>query len=332
MEPTTSTVPDPKATIELAVYTTKRRLVINGASASSNAQWRPHYSLSLGTETLGGVLGTVCYYDDNDISGMTIEVGTMPVVLQKLQCDSKNAEMDYTFVITLEGTGDTESRFRGSLNDHEGEWEWEGRYAGMRTHSRGGQSEETYGPDGSSSLQVLLSYPSLSVQGNNLALQEASHIFGRILLASIPRDVRIALQLNIQPLDPEEEHIRSLARDFLSWAAVVALFKHWYQSESVDQGQRDRIDIHRCEQFYPACAAYHVPTIGVDPVGESGWDRREDANVIRSVQEQYRRVGLECYQLGYRRKVTWLQSFLDHPAYWYKRLAYYLSEALINYA
>ncbi|KAG8710100.1 hypothetical protein FRC11_004873 [Ceratobasidium sp. 423] len=312
-------------TVELVVYTTQRRLRINGVS-DEKARWQYHCPLLFGTEIdANGILNPVCYYDDKDISGMVVQKGNRTLNIIKPQGDPESVEDDYTFSIDIQGKTDTgDLHFQGVVNDHEGEWDWRGRFAGRRTQSRGVSGEEIHGPDGHSTLQELLSYPSMSIQGTNPAQEEASHILGRIIQASIPEDVRQTLQLNIPTLDPEEENIRQLAPDFLPRAAVVTMFKQWHKSEHIDSKQRNRIDTDRCDKFYPACAANSVPTSGPDPVEEFGWNRERDADVIQKVQGQYRKVNLACYRLGYRRKVARFQPFLVHPAYWYKRLAEYL--------
>ncbi|CAE6503048.1 unnamed protein product [Rhizoctonia solani] len=316
--------PDLGRTAELIVYSTQRRLRINGVSDES-ARWQYHCPLVFGTEIdMNGVLSPVCYYDDKDISNMVTQNGSRTLNIIKPQGDPESVEDDYLFSINIQRETDNGGCFQGVLNDHEGEWDWRGRFSGRRTQARGVPGEEIYGPDGHSTLQELLSYPSMSVQGTNPAQEEASHILGRIIQASIPEDVRQILQLSIPFLDQEEEGIRQLAPDFLPRAAVVTMFKQWQKSEHVDSKQRNQIDTDRCDKFYPACAANSTPTSGPDPVEEFGWDRERDADVIQRVQGQYRKINLACYRLGYRRKVTRFQPFLAHPAYWYERLAEYL--------
>ncbi|CAE6350562.1 unnamed protein product [Rhizoctonia solani] len=315
---------DSGATVELIVYTTQRRLRTNGI-LNDNAPWRYHCPLLIGTELGGdGVLSPVCYYEDIDISDIIVQHGRGPVDIDKLQGDPENFEMDYRFSIRLGGTGDNDLHFRGVLTDREGEWDWRGRYAGRRAQLRGRPAAEIYGPDGRSTLQELLSFPSMSVQGTTSAQEEASRILERLINASIPQDVQQTLNLNIPALSDEEEKIRQFAPDFLPRAAVVTLFKQWHKSEHVDGKQRSRINTNRCDQFYPLCTAYSAPTDSIDPVSEFGWDRVKDADIIEKVQAQYGLISLACYRLGYRRKVTRLRPFLSHPAYWYKRLSEYL--------
>ncbi|CAE7195453.1 unnamed protein product [Rhizoctonia solani] len=318
--------PDLGTTVELIVYTTQRRRRDND-TPDENARWYYHCPVDFGMERdMNGVLSPVCYYGGNDISNMIIQTQNRTITsIIKPQGDTEDIDNDFIFSVDFEGsTSDNELCFKGTLSDREGDWDWKGRFAGKRKQSRGRPIEETHGPDGRSTLQELLSYSSMSVQGTNPAQQEAANILGRLIQASIPEDVRQTLQLKIPRLDPEEEDIRQFAPDFLPRAATTALFKQWHGSEYISQKQRDRIDIDKCERFYPACAANSVPQSGNDPVEEFGWDRKRDADIIRQVQGQYRNVSLACYRLGYRRKVTRFHPFLDHPDYWYKRLAQYL--------
>ncbi|KAJ1304927.1 hypothetical protein OPQ81_006060 [Rhizoctonia solani] len=184
-----------------------------------------------------------------------------------------------------------------------GEWDWEGSFARERKQSFDEPSKEIEGPDGHS-LQELLLYPSLSLQGTNPARQEAAHILTRIIQASILGNVQATLRIKIPPLDEEEEKIRLLGEDFFPRAAVVTLFKHWRDSDHVHKKRRDRMNPIRCEKFFEACASSSIPSGQVDPVVE---------------------FGLACYWLGYRRKISRFQPFLRHPVYWYKRLADYLT-------
>lgn len=144
----------------------------------------------------------------------------------------------------------------------------------------------------------------------------------KIILQSVPEDVKKKLYTDIPTLDNEEKEIQSSAPDFLARAGVVNIMSHLQSSPDVPAAQRDRINKVKCDAFFAACAAVERPDKKLaDPVETFGWDRVRDKDIIQKVQTQYRDAALKCYRLGYVRSVHSFRPYLKDAKFWYKRFA-----------
>ncbi|KAF9524184.1 hypothetical protein CPB83DRAFT_898140 [Crepidotus variabilis] len=310
--------------VHVAIYATERRLKVQNGD-EDDEDWMPHFNLSY-TVVADDDMSLVVYLNDDNISDLVDAEHGAAMTLFKSEGDPENKKRDYTFRIVIDpGIEESDGTFNGTWYDNKGEWEWRGRYflEGKRSQIKPCGIE--YGPDGKSTIQQLLMLSSVNPEGKDIAQQEGDRIFGKILLDSIPYDVKEKLYPDLPKLDKEERAIKNLGPDYLPRAAVVNLLSHLQGSKDVAAIQRARIDKIKCEAFFPACMSTKKPLDDRDdPVKTFGWDRKRDAAIISRIQHQSRTIAMHCYRLGYIRAVTSFQMFLDDATYWYKRLASYL--------
>ncbi|ESK96467.1 hypothetical protein Moror_6975 [Moniliophthora roreri MCA 2997] len=308
--------------VDVTIYTTKRRL----KGKDGQQDWMPHFSLSYGIIPNDDFSMVVYLDNDDDISDVVGAEHGKKLTLFKLNGDPENKKRDFTFHITINhGFENNERTFEGTWNDEQGEWEWRGRLLADQKRKCGKCAGVEYGPDGQSTRQQLLMISSFNSEGKDIAQQEGDRIFGKILLASIPDDVKEKLYPNAPELDKAEQAIKDLGPDYLSHAAVVNFLSHLQASVDISPAQRVRINKTKCDAFFPACMAVEKPVGNqADPVQTFGWDREKDAPILDKIQQQARVVALHCYRLGYIRAVTSFRPFLKYASYWYKRLVEYI--------
>ncbi|KAF9526821.1 hypothetical protein CPB83DRAFT_937189 [Crepidotus variabilis] len=310
--------------VHIAIYSTERCLKVQNGD-EDDEDWMPHFNFSY-TVVADDDMSLVVYLNDDNISDLVDAEHGTATTLFKSEGDPENKKRDYTFRIVIDpGIEESERTFNGTWYDHKGEWEWRGRCFLEGKGSRVKPCGIEYGPDGKSTIQQLLMLSSVNQEGKDIAQQEGDRIFGKILLDSIPYDVKEKLYPDLPKLDKEERAIKNLGPDYLPRAAVVNLLSHLQGSKDVTAAQRAKIDKNKCEAFFSACMSTTKP-IGDqdDPVKTFGWDRERDVAIISRVQQQSRTIASHCYRLSYIRTVTSFQMFLSDPDYWYQRMASYL--------
>lgn len=117
-------------------------------------------------------------------------------------------------------------------------------------------------------------------------------------------------------------------KDFLNRAGIHMLAEQLKTTPNVPSSITENIVAGRFQLFMNMMASPTAPTDPkqTDPVVAYGWSRTANAAQLKSLQQQYDNVIMRCYEEGWKLQCSleW-NLFLPQPAYWFKRLAQYLT-------
>ncbi|RGP72149.1 poly 1 [Fusarium longipes] len=163
-------------------------------------------------------------------------------------------------------------------------------------------------------------------QGQDGAQVLGDDMWQRISMHAISPEMKEKVLKNLQPLsDPEKKLLEK----------YVLFFKHYAVHDLAEKLKRvpdipDRLRKHiqwKRYWFLKMMTSYAAPPPEAnepDPVVQYGWDRKNNKDELKALQDQYLGLTMECYEMGY---VTFCQpwiTFLKEPYYWYKVYASYL--------
>lgn len=101
------------------------------------------------------------------------------------------------------------------------------------------------------------------------------------------------------------------------------------QYPKISSDVKSRINQRKAGLFFDVCVSREPPpSPQPDPVVQYGWDRNNDAEHLRKLQDECAQVFLKCDRLGYVHATPAIDQYLNsEPAEWYSRLAKHLTSA-----